>query len=225
MDKIPLFYKLPQTALRIFSGRNLLGHLLAIALTVAIVTTDTDWSYYQATRSMALQQLARPAIHFGFVIPIWGTAILLLVGLLWQSRRLMTTAWALGQAALLGYLTASFYKAFTGRIPPPFHGGHYKGLTAANVDSGHGFQLGFWRGGIFWGWPSSHTTVAFSMSLCLVALYPKNKIIVGLALLYALYIGWGVSVTIHWLSEYVAGAIFGTVVGLTVGKSFRSQME
>ena len=32
-----LFYRLPQNALKIFSGRNLLWHALAILLTVAIV--------------------------------------------------------------------------------------------------------------------------------------------------------------------------------------------
>ncbi len=145
-----------------------------------------------------------------------------MAGLLWKNRRLINTAWALGQAALLGWLTSCFYKALTGRIPPPFHGGHYKALTASNVDSSHGFQFGLMRGGVFWGWPSSHTTVAFSMALCLVALYPKNKLLAALVLLYAVYIGWGVSVTIHWLSEFVAGAIFGTVIGLAVGRNFRS---
>jgi hypothetical protein len=70
---ISLFYRLPQTALKIFTGRNLVGHALAIGLTVLIVTTSFDWAYYQATRGAEVQQLARPAIHFGFVVPIWGS--------------------------------------------------------------------------------------------------------------------------------------------------------
>jgi hypothetical protein len=41
-------------------------------------------------------------------------------------------------------------------------------------------------------------------------------------LLYALYIGVGVSMTIHWFSDFVAGAIIGTVIGFTVGNVFKS---
>ena len=70
------------------------------------------------------------------------------------------------------------------------------------------------------GLASGHTTVAFSMATCLIMLYPRNKIIVVVALLYAFYIGLGVSVTIHWFSEFVAGAIIGSVIGMTVGRSF-----
>jgi hypothetical protein len=43
------------------------------------------------------------------------------------------------------------------------------------------------------------------------------------AILYAFYIGLGVSMTIHWYSDFVAGAIIGSVVGMVVGKSFPRQ--
>lgn len=219
----PLFYRLPRTALKVFSGWNLLGHALAIVLTVIIVKSGLDWKYYSATRDGALTRLALPGIRLGFILPIYGTLLLLLFGLIFRARRVIMTAWALGQAALLGYLVASAYKAFTGRRPPPLPWRvKASGPGVPMIDSSHGFQLGFWRGGIFWGWPSSHTTVAFSMSLCLVALWPRNKVLVALALLYALYIGLSVSVTIHWLSEFVAGAIFGSIIGLAVGNSFKN---
>ena len=61
------------------------------------------------------------------------------------------------------------------------------------------------------------------MSLCLVMLYPRNKIVLVGALLYAFYIGLSVSVTIHWLSEFVAGALIGSVIGMTVGRSFSAK--
>ena len=35
-----------------------------------------------------------------------------------------------------------------------------------------------------------------------------------------LYVGIGVSLTIHWFSDFVAGVIFGSVIGIVVGKSF-----
>jgi membrane-associated phospholipid phosphatase len=40
------------------------------------------------------------------------------------------------------------------------------------------------------------------------------------AILYAFYVGIGVSLTIHWFSDFVAGAIIGSVVGAVVGKCF-----
>ena len=98
-------------------------------------------------------------------------------------------------------------------------------MTSVEMDSSHGFQFGFLRGGVFWGWPSSHTTIAFAMMLCLVALYPKNRWLMVGALLYAFYVGFAVSVTIHWLSEFVAGAIIGSVIGIVVGRSFRDRLE
>jgi hypothetical protein len=44
-----------------------------------------------------------------------------------------------------------------------------------------------------------------------------------LAALYSFYVGLSVSVTIHWLSEFVAGGIIGSVIGTVVGKSFRDR--
>jgi membrane-associated phospholipid phosphatase len=39
-----------------------------------------------------------------------------------------------------------------------------------------------------------------------------------------LYVGLSVSVTIHWFSEFVAGAIFGSLIGVVVGRSFRKAL-
>lgn len=220
-----LFYRLPRNVISSFSGRNLWWHALAIGLTLVIVLSGGDWTYYLATRSETAARLARPAIVLGSILPILGTLILLTIGEVGKNRRVTTTAWALGQAALLGYLISCGYKAFTGRLPPPFQGLH---MSAANeglpVDSSHGFQFGLLKGGIFWGWPSSHTTVTFAMAACLITLYSKNMKLVLPALVYACYIGLGVSVSIHWLSEFVAGAIIGSVVGRVVGRSFQTRL-
>ncbi len=220
-----VFYRLPQNALKIFSGRNLLWHALAILLTVAIVESGGDWRYYLATRDGIFQRLARPAIIIGTFLPVALPLAFLLVGEAAKNGRLKTAGWAVCQAALLGYLLASLYKAFTGRIHPPWHW-RGDGLPVAGlVDSSHGFQFGFWRGGIFWGWPSSHTTTAFATMVCLAVLFSRNKAVVGCALLWALYVGLSVSVSIHWLSEFVAGGIFGSLVGVVVGRSFREKTD
>jgi len=220
------FYRLPRNVITIFSGRNLWWHALAIVLTIVIVMSGGDRSYYLSTRSEVFLRLARPAIMLGSLLPVWGTLVLLIAGEVAKNRRLVTTAWALGQVALLGYCISCCYKAFTGRLPPP-HSRDFRMPAmrhAPLVDTSHGFQFGFLKGGVFWGWPSSHTTVAVAMMVCLITLHPRNKLLVFGALLYALYVGLGVSVTIHWLSEFVAGAIIGSVIGRAVGRSFKTKL-
>src|SRR5271154_4940893 len=215
-----LLHRLPRNVITIFSGRNLWWHALAIVLTVMIVMSGFDWSYYRWTRADAFLRLARPAIMLGTFLPVLSILVILIVGEVNKNCRIITTAWALGQAALLGYFISCCYKAFTGRIPPPFRGFRMSATNDGSlVDSSHGFQFGFLKGGVFWGWPSSHTTVTFAMVACLITLYPRNKILVFFASLYAFYIGLGVSVTIHWFSEFVAGAIIGSVIGTVVGRS------
>ncbi len=225
---LSLFNGLIKNTIDIFKGRNLLWHLLAIVLTIVIVTGGFDWSYYLATRNPSLLLIAFPAVIFGSTLPILVPILILIVGKVWKKSRLAMTAWALGQAAILGALISGTYKAFTGRIPPPLSG--MFGMPSSSavpliVDSSHGFQFGWFNGGVFWGWPSTHTTIAFAMAVCLIMLYPKNKKLAFFALLYALYIGLGVSMTIHWFSEFVAGAIIGSVIGIVVGRSFKASLN
>jgi membrane-associated phospholipid phosphatase len=93
------------------------------------------------------------------------------------------------------------------------------------ADLSHVFRFGLLRGGVFWGWPSSHTTIAFAMAVTVFRLFPRQKWLGYLAITYAFYVGLGVSMTIHWFSDFVAGALVGTVIGVVVGTSFsRSQM-
>jgi hypothetical protein len=58
------------------------------------------------------------------------------------------------------------------------------------------------------------------MAITIFTLLPKQRWLGYLAITYALYIGVGVSMTIHWFSDFAAGAIIGTVIGSVVGRSF-----
>ena len=206
---------MPTNIARCFKGYKLLWHILAIALTYISVASDFDWHYFLFTRTPLLRTFLFPAVMLGMILPVVVPLVLLAVSAVRKNLNIKNTAFALGQAAILGLVISSVYKAFTGRIPPPhFFSNH------APIDTSHGFQFGFLRGGMFWGWPSSHTTVAFAMAVALWELYPENRLIRYGAVLYAFYVGIGVSITIHWFSEFVAGAIIGSVIGLVVGKSF-----
>jgi membrane-associated phospholipid phosphatase len=137
--------------------------------------------------------------------------ILFFIGCSIRNTQTVQTGWALLQAELIGLLISSGYKAITGRDHP---------LRIIIQDNSRVFHFGWMRNGVFWGWPSSHTTIAFAMALVIVRLYPKSRWLGLMAILYAGYVGVGVSVTIHWFSDFVAGAIIGAVIGVVVGRSY-----
>jgi len=212
------FYNLPGNILKCFRNYNLLWHLVAIMVTYILVTSGFDWLYFQSSKIALFQTLLYPAIRLGSRVPMIVPLALYATGKVGRNLKAIRTGSALAQAVLIGLLIAACYKAVTGRVHPP------RLLTQGMIDSSRDFQFGFMRGGVFWGWPSSHTTVAFAMAVTVMMLFPNNKIVRSLAMLYALYIGFGVSVSIHWFSDFVAGAIIGTVIGVVVGTGFRGYM-
>jgi len=208
-----IFYKFPENLFKIFSGRNLIWHSLAILLTYVLVVSGFDWSYFKFFNNSTFQTFLFPAVIIGGLLPIILPIAIYIAGRIKNNDATKNVAFAITQAAFLGSLISSFYKFFTGRIQPPLQ-------LINSVDLSHNFQFGFFQHGIFWGWPSSHTTVAFAIAITLIFLYPRNKIVRVSALGLAIYIGIGVSISIHWFSDFLAGAIIGSVIGFVIGKTF-----
>ena len=208
------FYRMPSNILACFRGYNLLLQLFAAAVTFVAVVSGFDWSYFEHTRGDLILTLSLPAAIIGFFVPVVAPLILYYIGERRKNKRLMRAGSAVAQAELIAYFLSSLYKSFTGRMQPEF-------LThLKTVDYSRDFNFGFWEHGIFWGWPSSHAAVAFAGSLALFVLYPRSTLMRAVVLLYALYIGIGVSMSIHWFSDALAGSILGCVIGIVVGKSY-----
>ena len=205
------FSTIPRNIIECFRGRMLIWHLVAILLTVALVVSGLDWQYFLCTRSQILQSWLFPAVPIGGLVPIALPLILLVLGSVIRSAPTRLIGWAICQAEVIGGIVAAGYKAITGRDHPA-HG--------ISGDLSHIFKLGLLRGGVFWGWPSSHTTIAFAMAVTVLRLFPRQQWLGYLAISYAFYIGFGVSVNIHWFSDFVAGALIGTAVGVVVGNCF-----
>ena len=205
------FVTLPRNLLGCFSGRKLIWHVVAILFTLILVLSGFDWRYYLVTRSPELRHWMWPAVLIGGILPFYLPLVLLGIGCVSRSAKVALTGWAVAQAEIIGAMIVIVCKAFTGRAHP---------APNAGVDISRVFHFGFLRGGVFWGWPSSHTAIAFAMAAALCTLWPKQRWLGFMAVLYAFYIGFGVSMTIHWYSDFVAGAIIGSVVGMVVGKSF-----
>jgi membrane-associated phospholipid phosphatase len=191
-----------------------LNYLLAGALTYAIVKTGLDWTWFRFCSGHPVIFYAgfvpvALGMFLPFLVPLW----LYVSGRIGKNIGRQITGLAVGQAAILGFGISTFIKLFTGRIPPL--------MSDGIANNSNGFRFGFYRGGWFNGWPSSHTTVAFAMAITLQQLYPNNRWIKIGALTYALFIAIGVSTNIHWLSDAVAGALIGYIIGKTVGSGFK----
>lgn len=210
------FHELKENFIGAFAGKNIYFHVSAVLLTLVLVLSGFDWFYFSLIHASSLSVYLWPAIALGGILPLILPLIFFLFAKLRKSDTLAFIGYALAQAAFLGLAVSSLYKVFTGRIPPMRH------MMGAATDISQQFQFGFLRGGVFWGWPSSHTTIAFAMMTCLIVLVPKKRYVHIFALIYAFYVGIGVSVGIHWFSEFVAGALIGTAIGMAVGKSFRT---
>ena len=202
---------LPRNLMGCFTGWRVVWHLVAIVLTFILVMSGFDWRWFLATRNAALRSWMWPAVFIGGLLPIYLPLLLLAFGFLAKNARTILTGWAVAQAELLGALIVVAYKAFTGRAHP---------MHSVGADISHVFRFGWLRGGVFWGWPSSHTTVAFAMAVTVFMLCPKKRWLGLVAILYAFYVGIGVSMTIHWFSDFVAGAIVGSVIGTVAGKNW-----
>jgi membrane-associated phospholipid phosphatase len=210
------FTTLPRNLIGCFTGRRLIWQVVAILLTLILVLSGFDWRWFLTTRNPALRSWMWHAVGIGGLLPLALPLILFVIGILARNAKFILTGWAVGQAALLGSLVSSAYKAFTGRAHP---------AHSVGADISHVFHFGFLRGGVFWGWPSSHATIAFALAVTVFTLHPKPRWLGWVAILYAFYVGLGVSMTIHWFSDFVAGAIIGSVIGTVVGKSFGSEKK
>ena len=206
----------PRNLMGCFTSRMVVWHVVAILLTVILVMSGFDWHWFLATRNPALRSWMWPAVGIGGLLPLVLPLYLLAAGFIIENARMKLTGWAIGQAEFIGAFVAATYKAFTGRVHPEHSVGE---------DISHVFRFGFFRGGIFWGWPSSHTTIAFAMAVTVFMLCPKQRWLGWMAILYACYVGLGVSMTIHWFSDFAAGAIIGSVIGAVVGKGFLPNIQ
>lgn len=213
-----LFYRLKETCTRIFSGKYLLAQFIAVLLTFIIIKSGFDYMYYLTYDKTYIQHIFFSAVIAGGIIPIIFPLWTLLYGHLFKSKKVTILGNMLTQSVALGWIISSFYKSLTGRVPP---------VNTLNtlVDLSRQFDFGFLDGGVFWGWPSSHTTIAFAMAFTIWSVYPRHILIKYTALIYAIYVGFGVSLSIHWFSDAVAGAILGAVIGLSIGKSFKEKLK
>lgn len=206
-------HRLPQRFLAVYRGGNIFYHVAAAVLTYALVVSGFDWYFYEATRSPYLYPLIRAAGIGGFFVPVLVPLGMYIAGKMRKNASLTKAAALSAQAVIIAWVVSSLYKVFTGRIEPEF-------LSQTSfVDGSRNFNFGILEHGIFWGWPSSHTTTACALAAALIVCYGGNKVVKILAFLLAVIVAVGAAVGFHWFSDVVAGVIIGTLVGVVVARA------
>ncbi len=197
----------------VFSGKYLLVHAASVCATLFLVHTGIDWAYFLFVCTHAPTALLHAADMLGFVLLPLVPILVLLIGFI-RKQAVFLRAGVLGlYAVVVGFTLSILIKAFTGRTSPPHR---HHGEDPVLIDMSHDFNFGFMEHHVIGGWPSSHATVAFALATVCALVLTKRLSLRVLCYPPALCIGLGVTFGYHWLSEFVAGALLGTVVGLAV---------
>lgn len=213
-----MFYKMSNNVLGSFKYNYGINYIAACAVTYVMIESDIDWNWYRYSGNRRwIYHTGYFSVYTGSIAPTAVSLGLYLYGLADKNPGIQITGLALGQSALVGLGITTAMKILTGRVPPS--------KLKFTDDLRGDFHFGFLRGGIFNGWPSSHTCVAFAMATTLAELYPDNSALKIGSFAFATLIGLGVSTNVHWVSDVLAGGLIGYAIGKNVGTSFRDPVN
>jgi membrane-associated phospholipid phosphatase len=215
MNSLTLYFLLLR---RVLSVKFLPVWIFVITSTFVLVISGLDWTYLIFTQSNDVRALLFLTDGLGYIIPFALVLGFYVLYLITKQTAYSLYAQVCIYAALLGITISSGIKAFTGRTSPPHL--HGPGDISSLIDNSTQFNFGFMREQILGGWPSSHATVMFALATALYIVLPKRWYTTLLLFATATSIGIGVTLGWHWISEFVAGASLGAVIGIVVGKYF-----
>jgi len=216
-----LFGNFGNNILNSFKGNNLYLHLAGIALTSVLVTQDLDYKVeHFFNQNPDYGQWARPILVTGQLLPFIVGGGLYAYGKFDNNSKYVGASFAVLQASLIEFLYNSTLKAITGRPGPDWrHNTDMESLSKT-------FRFGFLRGGIFWGWPSGHTSATMAVVSALTNYFPDATWLKIVGFSWVAYTIYGVSSVnrggMHWFSDAIAAALMSYAVGSTVGKYYRS---
>ena len=137
-----------------------------------------------------------------------------------NNNEALGASFAVLQASLIEFLYNSTLKAITGRADPDWR--HNTDMDSLSKT----FLFGFLRGGIFWGWPSGHTSSTMAVVSALTNYYPDKTWLKIAGYSWVAYTIFGVSSVnrggMHWFSDAIAAALMSYAIGSTVGKYYRN---
>jgi membrane-associated phospholipid phosphatase len=207
-----------------FKGDNLYLHLAGIASTFLLVSSNTDYKVEKFfNEHEGYGNAARPVIRIAMYFPLVISGSLYAYGKLNKDNEAVGASFAVLQSSIIALAYNSLLKAITGRPHPDWRNNDdMKSLSKT-------FRFGFMRGGIFWGWPSGHTSSTMAVVSSLTNFYPGKTWLKIAGYSYVAYMIFAVSSLnrggMHWFSDAIAAAFMSYAIGSTVGKYYRSQFQ
>jgi membrane-associated phospholipid phosphatase len=230
-DVVQPWQRLGANLAEIYGWPNLTFHLGAAAVTPPLVlAADEAVQVYFQRHDPLGEASGVVALTVGGGLPIALPAALYLGGLAADDSELASAGAAAVQAMVVQVVAVHALKWLTDR-PGPYPDGDPKetrwseGLLRdslrANDFNFNPFDL---KGGLRW--PSGHTASNVALVSVLFGFYPDQLWIALFGYPYALAIGVGmIEGDYHWLSDIVAGALIGHVVGWVIGQNMRAEYE
>ncbi len=219
-----LFGNLGNNIINSFKGDNLYLHLAGVASTLLIVSTSTDYYVHKFFYDHEeYGEAALPIIRAGMFIPFVTGGSLYAYGKFGKDDRAVAASFAVLQSSLVAFLYNSLLKAVTGRPNPDWQ--HHTDMKELSKT----FRFGFMRGGIFWGWPSGHTSSAMAVVSALTTFYSEKTWLKIAGYSVVAYMMYGVTSLhrggMHWFSDAVAAAFLSYAIGSTIGKYYRDKFQ
>jgi membrane-associated phospholipid phosphatase len=209
-----------------FAGWNSLWHLGAVGSTFALAHGGGDNSVQKVFWKDPIgRDFGRVGLFLGWFWQITPAVGMYLWGLKSSHNELIGAGSATIQAIAMTGLVTTVLKFVSGRQAPLKDGDPRAESAFTRTDDATDFRLfntNFSRSEGRFFWPSGHTSSTITFVSALYAYYPDKHWIAWLG--YPLSLGMGLSVLendSHWLSDVVAGAMIGHIIGWTTGKNFR----
>jgi membrane-associated phospholipid phosphatase len=212
----------------VYSWPNVMFHVGAAGLTPLLAhTADLPvQEYFQFHDPLGGRPYADVAYYTGWSAPVAVPAGLYLGGLIAGKSDVATAGAAAIQAVVLETVVVSSLKWITDRAGP-FPDGDPRKRTASSRwyrSSADPMDFDFNPFKISEGlrWPSGHTAAMFALVSSLVAFHPDEPWIAAIG--YPIVVGVGLGMIegdYHWMSDVVAGALIGHVIGWVTGTQFR----
>jgi membrane-associated phospholipid phosphatase len=202
-------------------GLNFIGAGLE---TWAFIETGLDWKWRNtAYENNWLSQCGIPGLYISYIVPGLAPAAAYITGRIIKDERLQITGLALAQTLVLTLSIQAVLKMSTGRALPGIVNelDHTRNQRIDDFSD----EFNWFNMNSISGWPSGHTANAFAAAAVIAELYYDNLPLKIGVYTYAALMGLGKSVSVHWASEVIAGALIGYAVGKTVGKSYRGTIE
>lgn len=191
-------------------------HLLGGALTYKFSMENNDLMvarFAARHNNLAFNLAFGPGMMMGTIFPILVPGYMYFIS---DNKELNNTGAVAVQATAVAFLYNNILKAISGRAHPD--------AEDNTGERSRDFKWGFFRRGVFYGWPSGHSMTNASLAMSIASYNRDNPLVVAGCTLYMGYIATsmvlGAKGEAHWFSDAVAGTLMGASIGWYIGSVF-----